>query len=143
MRSGNVLSDLFQISVCWRACDWLAIMPFARTNCMEQTSKRPLSGILAAASILTGAGAIFAASCCVLPLVMGGLGAGAGLFWVLEVLADYRIATLVLSAALLVVTWAVYFRRRGARSTALALAIATVFVGTAAGWDHFEPPYSK
>jgi mercuric ion transport protein len=118
-------------------------MPFARTNGMEQTSKRPLSGILAAVSIFTGAGAIFAASCCVLPLVLGGLGAGAGLFSILEVLPDYRIAILVLSAVLLVVAWAVYLRRRGARSTALALAIATMFVGTAAGWDHFEPPLLK
>jgi mercuric ion transport protein len=70
---------------------------------MEQTSKRPLPSILAAASILTGAGAIFAASCCVLPLVLGGLGAGAGLFSILEVLANYRMAILVLSAVLLVV----------------------------------------
>jgi mercuric ion transport protein len=118
-------------------------MPFARTNGMEQASKRPLSSILAAASILTGAGAIFAASCCVLPLVLGGLGAGAGLFSILEVLANYRMAILVLSAVLLVVAWAVHFRRRTARGTALALVIATVFVSTAAGWDHFEPPLLK
>jgi mercuric ion transport protein len=110
---------------------------------MEQTSKRPVSGILAAASIFTGAGAIFAASCCVLPLALGGLGAGAGLFSVLEVLADYRTTILALSAALLVVAWVVYFRRRGARSTALGLVIATVFVGTAAAWDHLEPPLLK
>lgn len=110
---------------------------------MEQTSKRPLSGIFAAASIFSGAGAIFAASCCVLPLVLGGLGAGAGLFSVLEVLAEYRTAILVFSAALLGVAWVVYFRRRGARSTALALIIATVFVGTAATWDRLEPPLLK
>jgi mercuric ion transport protein len=110
---------------------------------MENTSKHPLSGILAALSIFTGVGAVFAASCCVLPLMLGGLGAGAGLFSILEVLADYRTAILVLSAALLAVAWAVYFRRRGARSTALALAIATVFVGTAAAWDRLEPPLLK
>ena len=78
-----------------------------------------------------------------LPLVLGGLGAGAGLFSILEVLADYRTAILVLSAPLLAVAWAVYLRRRGARSTALALAIATVFVGTAAAWDRLEPPLLK
>jgi mercuric ion transport protein len=110
---------------------------------MEKVSKRPLSGFLAGASLFIGAGAIFAASCCVLPLVLGGLGAGAGVFSVLEVMADYRTAILVLSGALLVVAWAVYFRRRGARSTALALAIATMFVGTAAAWDHLEPPLLK
>ena len=67
---------------------------------MEQTPNRPLSGILAAVSIVTGAGAIFAASCCVSPLMLGGLGAGAGLFSILEVLADYRTVILTFSAAL-------------------------------------------
>src|SRR4051812_3740667 len=110
---------------------------------MPQTSKPPLPGLLAAASVVTGVGAIFAASCCVLPLVLGGLGAGAGLFSVLEVLADYRTAILVLSAALLAVAWVVYLSSRGARSTALALVIATVFVGTAAAWDRLEPPLLK
>jgi hypothetical protein len=52
-------------------------------------------------------------------------------------------AILVLSAVLLVVAWAVYFRRRTALGTVLALVIATVLVGTAAGWDHFEPPLLK
>jgi mercuric ion transport protein len=110
---------------------------------MENTSKHPLSGILAAASIFTGAGAVFAASCCVLPLMLGGLGAGAGLFSILEVLVAYRTAILVLSAALLALAWAVYLRRRGTRRTALALSIATVFVGTATGWDRLEPPLLK
>jgi mercuric ion transport protein len=110
---------------------------------MNNTSKHPLSGILAAFSIFTGASAVFAASCCVLPLMLGGLGAGAGLFSILEVLADYRTAILVLSATLLAVAWAVYLSRRGARSTALALAIATVFVGTAVAWDRLEPPLLK
>jgi mercuric ion transport protein len=110
---------------------------------MNNTSKHPLSGILAAFSIFTGASAVFAASCCVLPLMLGGLGAGAGLFSILEVLADYRTAILVLSATLLAVAWAVYLSRRGARSTALALAIATVFVCTAVAWDRLEPPLLK
>ena len=49
-----------------------------------------MSGLLAVASIITGVSAIFAAPCCVLPLVLGGLGAGTGVFSVLEVMADYR-----------------------------------------------------
>jgi mercuric ion transport protein len=76
-------------------------------------------------------------------LTLGGLGVGAGLFSVLEVLVDYRTTILVLSAALLAVAWAVYLCRRGTRSTALALVIATVFVGTAAAWDRLEPPLLK
>jgi mercuric ion transport protein len=42
--------------------------------------------------LVTGAGALFAASCCVLPLVLGGLGAGAGVFAALGARADYPVA---------------------------------------------------
>jgi mercuric ion transport protein len=108
---------------------------------MEQASKRrPLAGLLALTGLFTAAGAVFAASCCVLPLVLGGLGAGAGLFSVLEVLANYRTTILVISAGLVAIAWVVYFRRLGAPGTALALAVATLFVGTAAAWDHLEAP---
>jgi mercuric ion transport protein len=110
---------------------------------MEQKSKHPLTGLLAALGIVTGAGAIFAASCCVLPLVLGGLGAGAGLFAVLEVLADYRTPILIVGAGLVAVAWFVYFRRRGAKSTAAVLAIASVLVITAASWNLIEPPLLK
>ncbi len=110
---------------------------------MECTPNQPLTGILAVASIFTGAGAVFAASCCVLPLALSGLGASAGVFSVLEVLADYRTSILVLSAALVAVAWAVYVSRRGARRTAVALTLATMFVGTAAAWDRLEPPLLK
>jgi mercuric ion transport protein len=110
---------------------------------MEQISTYPLLRFLATASVFTGAAAVFAASCCVLPLVLGGIGAGAGLFSILEVLADYRISILAISAAFLAGAWAVYIHRRGARSTALALAIATIFVGAATGWDHLEPSLLK
>lgn len=82
---------------------------------MERTPNQPLTGILAVASIFTGAGAVFAASCCVLPLALSGLGASVEVFSVLEVLADYRTPIMVLSAALVAVAWAVYVSRRGAR----------------------------
>ena len=48
----------------------------------------PLSAILTTAGLLTGTGAAFSASCCVLPLALGGLGAGASVFAVLEAIAD-------------------------------------------------------
>jgi mercuric ion transport protein len=110
---------------------------------MAQASKRSLTGLLALASLFTAAGAVFAASCCVLSLVLGALGAGAGLFSVLEVLADYRTTILVISAGLVAVAWVVYFRRHGAVGTALALAVATLLVGSAAAWDHLEGPLLK
>jgi mercuric ion transport protein len=95
------------------------------------------------AGLATGAGAVLAASCCVLPLVLGGLGAGAGVFSTLEVLADYQTPILVFSVGVIMVAWTVYFRRRGARSTAVILAVATLFVCTAAAWDRLESPLLK
>lgn len=105
--------------------------------------QKHLSGLLAAAGLATGAGAILAASCCVLPLVLGGLGAGAGVFATLEVLAGYQKPIFVVSVCLVAIAWVVYFCRRGARTTAVALAVATLFVGSAAAWDRLESPLLK
>lgn len=44
---------------------------------------------------------------------------------------------------LVVAAWCVYFGRRGAISTAIALSIATALVGTAAVWDYLERPLLK
>jgi mercuric ion transport protein len=99
-----------------------------------------LSGILTTAGLLTGTGAVFSASCCVLPLALGGLGAGVSIFAVLEAIADYRVPLLIASAFLVGIAWCVYFGRRGAISTVVALSVATVFVGTAAAWDYLERP---
>ena len=110
---------------------------------MENTSKRPVSGLLATLGLATGIGALFAASCCVLPLILGGLGAGAGMFAVLEVLADYRTPILITGAVLIAVAWGVYFRRRGAKTTAVALTFASLLIVTAASWDLLEPPLLK
>jgi mercuric ion transport protein len=102
-----------------------------------------LSGILTTAGLLTGTGAVFSASCCVLPLALGGLGAGASIFAVLEAIADYRVPLLIASAFLVGIAWWVYFGRRGAISTVVALFVATVFVGTAAAWNYLERPLLK
>lgn len=110
---------------------------------MDRTHQKPISGWLALAGLATGAGAVLAASCCVLPLVLGGLGAGAGLFSTLEALANYQTSILVFSACLVALAWAVYFRRRGNRSTAIVLAAASLFVVTAANWTTFERPLLK
>ena|SRR5215475_5907574 len=107
---------------------------------MAATDRRSPADILAALGFVTSAGALFAASCCVLPLVLGGLGAGAGIFAVLEVLAAYRTAILILSVGMISIAWALYFRKPGARSTAVALSLASILVVTAATWDRFEQP---
>lgn len=102
-----------------------------------------LAGILATAGLVTGTGAVFSASCCVLPLALGGLGVGASAFAVLEAIADYRTPLLIASAILVAVAWCIYFGRRGAIGTAVALFVATALVGTAAAWDHLERPLLK
>jgi mercuric ion transport protein len=99
-----------------------------------------LSGILTTVGLLTGTGAVFSASCCVLPLALSGLGAGASIFAVLEAIADYRAQLLIASAVLVGIAWCVYLGRRGTISTVVALSVATVFVGTAAAWDYLERP---
>jgi len=111
-----------------------------RYNAGVAQSRSYLTGVLATLGLVSGAGAVFAASCCVLPLVLGGLGMGAGLFSALELLADYRTSILLFSAGLIAVAWGVYFRRRGARSTAAVLAAASVLVVAAANWDALERP---
>ena len=110
---------------------------------MDRLSQRPVAGWLATAGLVTGAGSVLAASCCVLPLVFGGLGAGAGLFSVLELLANYQTPLLAFSACLIAVAWLVYFRGRGARNTAVVLAAATLLVVTAANWSTLERPLLK
>ena len=110
---------------------------------MDQSHQKPVAGWLAAAGLATGASAVLAASCCVLPLVLGGVGAGAGLFSTLEVLANHQTPILVFSACLLAVAWVVYFRSSGAISTALVLTAASLLVVTAANWDTLERPLLK
>ncbi|QDM14570.1 hypothetical protein FNL55_00335 [Tardiphaga sp. vice352] len=108
---------------------------------MEQT--RPISGLLATLGLVTSAGAVFAASCCVLPLVLGSLGASASIFTALEVLTDYRKPVLFLGASLVALAWVIYFRRSGAKATAIALTSASLLIATAASWDFIERPLLK
>src|SRR6202012_4472763 len=95
---------LFPNRLC-RGCDRSAVTAVNTRRVMDQSPRRSLSGLLAVAGFFTGAGAVLAASCCVLPLVLGGLGAGAGVFAFLESLADYRTALLAGSTVLVAVAW--------------------------------------
>ena len=106
---------------------------------MKDATDRRSTGIIAALGLATGLAAAVSASCCVLPLVIGGLGAGASIFAALEFLTNYRMPLLVSSATLVTFAWLLYFRRRGARSTAIALVLASVLELTAASWSQFEP----
>lgn len=107
---------------------------------MVASPRRLLTGIMAAAGLISSAGAVFAASCCVLPLLLGGLGAGAGLFSTLEFLADYRRALFIISVCFVVAAWVTFFITRPARSIVAVLTVATLLVGIAANWDVLERP---
>ena len=83
----------------------------------EPHAHRPSSvgvGSVAAIGAITGLGALAASSCCLLPLVLGGLGAGAGVFTVLGVLAPLRTPLIAASVLAVVVGWFFYARRRQA-----------------------------
>lgn len=113
-------------------------------------------GSVAALGAITGLGALAASSCCVLPLVLGGLGASAGVFTVLSVLAPLRAPLMVASALAVVVGWFFYARRQAAcgpdgsctapRRSPAALALlslATVLIVAAAASGYFEPTLIK
>jgi len=102
-----------------------------------------LAGILSTVGLVTGTGAVFSASCCVLPLALGGLGAGASAFAVLEAIADYRTPLLIASAVLVGVAWCLYFGRRGAIGTVIALSVATALAACSALTAPFHARPSK
>jgi mercuric ion transport protein len=110
---------------------------------------------LAALGAIAGLGAVAGSSCCVLPLVLAGMGAGSAFFSGLEFLAAYRMPVFGAALAFLTVAWAVYWRRSRAvaacaatgacarpetsRRTAVVLGIATLSVALAAAWGLVEP----
>ena len=126
----------------------------------EPPAHRPSSvgvGSVAAFGAITGLGALAASSCCLLPIVLGGLGAGAGVFTVLGVLAPLRTPLIAASVLAVVVGWFFYARRRQAacgpdascttprRSPAalVLLSLATLLIAAAATWGYFEPALIK
>lgn len=110
---------------------------------MEQAKHKPIAGWLSILGLASGTAAILAASCCVLPLVLGGLGLGAWLLSSLEVLADYQKPILFSGIGLIAVAWFVYFRRGGVKGTVVVLAVASGLVMTAASWGVLERPLLK
>ena len=111
---------------------------------------RPLAGL----SAIAGLGAVAAASCCVLPLALAGLGVGSVVLGGLGALTAYQPLILGVAVALLAGAWIAYWRRERAnacaadgicarpetsRVTLIALAIATLAVVAGAGWVFVEP----
>jgi mercuric ion transport protein len=114
-------------------------------------------GSVAALGAITGLGALAASSCCVLPIVLGGLGTGAGVFTMLGVLAPLRVPLMAASFLAVAVGWFFYARRRQSAcgpdgsctvprrppAALVLLSLATVFIAAAATWGYFEPALIK
>lgn len=112
---------------------------------------------LAGAGLVAGLGAVIASSCCVLPLGLAAIGAGAGVIGVLNEVAAWRVPLLSVSALAVAGGWGAWWmKRREAcaidphcatpsrrQSTTTLLALATVTVIAAAGWDHIDPALFK
>jgi mercuric ion transport protein len=119
--------------------------------CMDDStaSKNAAGKGLAAIGLAGGLGSILASSCCVIPLVLFGLGAGGFTFSTLEFLADYKAALYVLTGLILIGGWVAYLRQapecepacapRRSRFTAAVLTISCLLLVTASSWNLFEP----
>ncbi len=112
---------------------------------------------LAGAGIAGGLLTVVASSCCIIPLGLAALGAGAGIVGRLAFLSDWRLHFLALSLAAVVGSW-VTWRRRQATACVSALSCAAVsrsrgilallicasmVVTTAAGWGYIKPVLLK
>jgi mercuric ion transport protein len=127
----------------------------AATPAMDPAAPVPATpGLLGAIGIVAGLAAIAASSCCVLPLTLAALGAGAGVFGALEALVFWRIPLLVTSGAWVAVAWFIWWRNRRATCGAGAdcatqprnwaplslLLLAALIVVLAIGWNYLEFP---
>jgi mercuric ion transport protein len=140
----------------------LRTMALSETSPLPTIAKEPrpvpqvAPDYLAALAMAVGFGAVAASSSCVIPLILGSLGAGAGLFSGLEVLSQWRPLFFGVSALAVAGAWAMWWRQRRTacslgsacatprRSRTLALlAVSTLIVVTAGGWNQFEPSILK
>jgi mercuric ion transport protein len=114
-------------------------------------------GIFATLGVASGFGAVLACSCCVLPLLLSGVGVGTWVFGMLEALEPVRIPLLALSVLTVAGAWFVYFRRqpvtclpgstgevpRRSGITLALLGLGSILAMTAAGWGFIEPVVLK
>jgi hypothetical protein len=60
-----------------------------------------------------GLGALFASSCCALPMLLGAVGAGAGMFAALDTLASMRLPLIAFAGLAVAAGWFLWWRKRG------------------------------
>jgi mercuric ion transport protein len=107
----------------------------------------------AALGLVAGLGAVVASSCCVIPLGLAALGAGAGVLGGLETVAEWRVPFLAISALAIVGGWGAWWWKRPApcipgsdcaspqrsRATLGLLLCASLIVALAANWGYIDP----
>jgi mercuric ion transport protein len=106
-----------------------------------------------ALGLVAGLGAVVASSCCVIPLGLVALGAGAGVLGGLETVATWRVPLLSISALGIIGGWGAWWIKRPAacvsngscaspqrsRTTLALLVCASAIVLVAAGWSYIDP----
>jgi mercuric ion transport protein len=114
---------------------------------------RAASKWLAALGLAAGLGAVVASSCCIIPLGLAALGAGASVFSGLELVAEWRIPLLAVAGLAIAGGWGVWWMKRPfacasdsgcarserARSTLALLLCGSAIVLAAAYWSHIDP----
>ena len=112
---------------------------------------------LAGVGAVAGIGAVIASSCCVIPLGLAAIGAGAGVFGGLEAFIAWRVPMLSVSALAIVGGWSAWWIKRPvacgvgtdcasperSRSTLALLLAASIIVLAAASWSQIDPMLMK
>ncbi|TLG71871.1 mercuric transporter MerT family protein [Methylocystis sp. B8] len=126
----------------------------ATPDASSSSAARATPKWLAALGLVAGLGAVVASSCCVVPLALAALGAGASVMGGLEAVAAWRVSLLSISALAVVGGLAAWWLKRpvacasaGAacaatdrsRATLTLLVCASVLVLTAASWSYIDP----
>lgn len=111
----------------------------------------------AALGLVAGLGAVIASSCCVIPLGLAALGAGAGILGGLETVAAWRVPLLSVGALGIVGGWGAWWFKRpvvcaagaacaspkSSRATLALLLCASAIVLAAASWSYIDPVLLK
>ncbi|MEK4031934.1 mercuric transporter MerT family protein [Methylocystis sp. IM3] len=111
----------------------------------------------AALGLVAGLGAVVASSCCVIPLGLAALGAGAGVLGGLAMIAEWRTPFLLVSALAIIGGWGAWWLKRPvactlgescaspqrSRATLALLLCASLTVLAAASWGYIDPALLK
>ncbi len=111
----------------------------------------------AALGLFASLGAVVASSCCVIPLGLAALGAGAGVLGGLEAIASWRVPLLSVGALGIVGGWSSWWVKRPvacapgegcasperSRAMLVALLCASAILLAAASWSYIDPVLLK